>query len=305
MGGGQPSARTSPLAVAAASWEAPVMDALVSTSWLADQLGHADLRILDCTVLLAPQPAGGYAVESGRAAWERAHIPGSAFVDLPADLSDPHSPLRFTLPTPERFAAAMGALGVGDGHRVVLYDSRVNMWAARLWWMLRAFGFDDAAVLDGGWRAWTTDGRPTSTAAPDWPAATFTARPRPDLFVGKDAVRAAVGGGRTCLVNALDRAQHRGEVQHYGRPGHIAGSANVPAAELVDEATHRYRPLDELRDTFADVAGRGDRVITYCGGGIAASSDAFVLHLLGHDDVAVYDGSLSEWAADPSLPMEI
>ena len=280
------------------------MDALVSTSWLAAQLGQADLRVLDCTVLLAPQPTGGYAVESGRAAWEKAHIPGSAFADLAGDLSDPHSPLRFTLPTPERFAKAMGALGVGDGHRVVLYDSRVNMWAARVWWMLRAFGFDAAAVLDGGWRAWTTDGRPTSTEPPDWPAATFTPRPRTGLFVDKDVVRAAVDSGGTCVVNALDRAQHRGETQHYARPGHIAGSTNVPATELVDQATHRYRPLDDLRAAFADVTGRDQRVITYCGGGIAASSDAFVLHLLGHDDVAVYDNSLSEWATDPNLPME-
>jgi thiosulfate/3-mercaptopyruvate sulfurtransferase len=280
------------------------MDALVSTSWLAAELGAADLRVLDCTVLLTPRQGGGYAVESGRAAWEAAHIPGSAFADLADDLSDPDSPLRFTLPTAARFAAAMGTLGVGDGHRVVLYDSRANMWAARMWWTLRAFGFDAAAVLDGGWRAWTAEDRPTSTEAPDWPPATFTARPRPGLFVGKDAVLDAVEHGRTCLVNALDRAQHRGETQPYARPGHITGSANVPAMELVDHATHRYLPLDDLRAAFADVAGRGDRVITYCGGGIAASSDAFVLHLLGHDDVAVYDNSLSEWAADPSLPME-
>lgn len=277
------------------------MDALVSTSWLADQLDAPDLRILDCTVLLTPRP-GGYAVESGRPAWERAHIPGSRYADLAGDLSDPESPLRFTLPSAERFAAAMGALGVGDGHRVVLYDSRANMWAARVWWMLRAFGFDDAAVLDGGWRAWTSEGRPTTTDVPDWPPATFTPRPRPGLFVGKDAVLDALGRGDACLVNALDRAQHRGETQPYARPGHIPGSANVPALELVDETTHRFRPLEELRELFAGVAGR-ERVITYCGGGIAASSDAFVLHLLGHDGVAVYDNSLSEWAADPSLPM--
>lgn len=280
------------------------MDDLVSTSWLASQLGQDDLRVLDCTVVLAPGPSGRYAVESGRAGWDKAHIPGSALADLAGDLSDPHSPLRFTLPTPERFATAMGALGVGDGMRVVLYDSRLNMWAARMWWMLRVFGFESAAVLDGGWRAWTADGQPTSTDAPHWPPARFTPRPRPGLFVGKDEVRTAIDTGRTCVVNALDRAQYRGDTQQYARPGHIPGAANVPAVELVDEATHRYRPMEELQSAFADVTGRGDPVITYCGGGIAASSDAFVLHLLGHDDVAIYDNSLSEWAADPSLPME-
>jgi thiosulfate/3-mercaptopyruvate sulfurtransferase len=122
--------------------------------------------------------------------------------------------------------------------------------------------------------------------------------------VGKELVQEAVTSGRTCLVNALDRAQHRGETNNYARPGHIAGSSNVPAMELVDPDTHRYRPLEELRAMFADVTATGERVITYCGGGIAASSDAFVLHRLGHGDVAVYDNSLSEWAADPSLPME-
>lgn len=279
------------------------MDALVSTDWLAGELGADDLRILDCTVLLTLRENGAYVMESGRDAWAAGHIPGSAFADLTEDLADPDSSLRFTMPTAERFAAAMGALGVGDEHRVVLYDSRVNMWAARVWWMLRAFGFDQAAVLDGGWRAWTADGHPVSTAAPDWPPATFTARPRPGLFVGKDDVQAAIDDGQTCLVNALDRAQHRGETQPYARAGHIVGSSNVPAWELVDETTHRYRPLDELRAAFDGATGDAERVITYCGGGIAASSDAFVLHLLGHDDVAVYDNSLSEWAADPDLPM--
>ncbi|MFV0308706.1 MAG: sulfurtransferase [Desertimonas sp.] len=279
------------------------MEPLVSTDWLAAELGEPDLRILDCSVVLTPQPSGGFVMESGRAAWTDAHIPGSAFADLSDDLADPDSSLRFTLPSVERFAAAMETLGVGDGHRVVLYDSRLNMWAARMWWMLRAFGFDTAAVLDGGWRAWTDGGHPTSTAAPDWPPTTFTARPRSGLFVGKDDVQAAVDDGQTCLVNALDRAQHRGETQPYARAGHITGSSNVPAWELVDEATHRYRPLDELRAAFDAATGDAERVITYCGGGIAASSDAFVLHLLGHGDVAVYDNSLSEWAADPDLPM--
>src|SRR5688500_13278925 len=118
------------------------MDELVSTGWLADRLDDPDLRIFDCTVILEPAEGGGFRAVSGRERWEAAHVPGSGFADLVADLSDPQSQLRFTLPTAERFAAAMGRLGVGEGARVVLYDSRMNMWAARLWWMLRAFGFD-------------------------------------------------------------------------------------------------------------------------------------------------------------------
>jgi thiosulfate/3-mercaptopyruvate sulfurtransferase len=180
------------------------------------------------------------------------------------------------------------------------------MWAARLWWMLRAFGFDDAAVLDGGWRAWRAEGRPTSTeAAPDR-AATFVPRPREGLFVGRDEVLAALDDGATCLVNALSAEQHRGEVDDYARRGHLPGAENVPAAALVDPTTHRYLALEQLRAHFAPVLDGGPRrVVTYCGGGIAASSDAFTLHRLGFDDVAVYDASLQEWAADPSLPMVV
>jgi len=172
--------------------------------------------------------------------------------------------------------------------------------------MLRAFGFDDAAVLDGGHRKWTREGRALSTDAGAAPRRTFTARPRPALIADKSDVLAALDDRRACVLNALTGEQHRGTAGvAYGRPGRIAGSANVPARELVDPDTHAYLPLDALREKFA-AAGALDagRVVTYCGGGIAASSDAFVLTLLGRTDVAVYDASLSEWAADPSLPME-
>jgi len=189
---------------------------------------------------------------------------------------------------------------------VVLYDRAVNMWAARVWWMLRAVGFDRAAVLNGGWKKWTLEGRLTSTAPCVYPPARFVARPRPDLFVGKDAVLAGLGARATCVLNALSEEQHRGTGGvAYGRPGRIAGSGNVPARALVDPATHAYLEPDVLRRRFADAGAlEAGRVITYCGGGIAASSDAFILALLGHDRVSVYDASLSEWARDPSLPME-
>jgi thiosulfate/3-mercaptopyruvate sulfurtransferase len=210
------------------------------------------------------------------------------------------------MPPAEQFAEAMGRAGVGDGVRVVLYDRAVNMWAARVWWMLRAFGFDDAAVLNGGWKRWTVEGRPVAADDGARPARRFVARPRPDVMADRQAVLAGVGDRATCLLNALTPEQHAGTGGvTYGRPGRIAGSTNVAARDLVDPGTHAYLPADTLREKF-EAAGALDagRVITYCGGGIAASSDAFVLTLLGKDDVAVYDASLSEWAADPSLPME-
>ena len=280
---------------------------LVETDWLFEHLDDPRVRVLECTVYLHPADVpGGYRVESGRARWAAGHIPGAGFVDLQADLSDPSASLRFTIPPAAQFAEVMSRYGVGEGVRVVVYDRFVNMWAARVWWMLRAFGFDGAAVLNGGWRKWTLEGRPVATDDGARPRREFTVRPRPELVADKAGVLAALGQERTCVLNALTEEQHRGTGGvSYGRPGRIAGTVNVPARALVDPETHAYLPDDALRTKFSE-AGALDarRIVTYCGGGIAASSDAFALALLGRDDVAVYDASLSEWAADPSLPME-
>ena len=220
-------------------------------------------------------------------------------------LSDRSSPFPFMLPPPEQFSDAMSELGVGEGTRVVVYDRFMNVWAARIWWMLHAFGFDEAAVLDGGWRAWDADGRPTSTdPEPGWAPGSFVTRVRPGIFVGKDEVLAAIDRREVALVYALSRELHRGERQDYARPGHFPGSSNVPFAELVDPETHRYLPEAELSAAFSGALSTDpEQVITYCGGGIAASSAALVLSLLGVEDVAIYDGSMTEWAADPALPL--
>ena len=286
------------------AWKNPQY--LVETDWLAAHLDDPALRVLECTTILHPRPDGGYKAESGRATWAAGHIPRSGFADLTDDLCDRSSPLLYMMPSAEQLAQSMARLGVGEGTRVVLYDRAVNMWAARVWWMLRAVGFDQAAVLSGGWRKWTHENRPTSTEPCAYPPARFAPRPRPELFVDKHAVLAGLGERATCVLNALTEERHRGTGgAPYWRPGRIAGSLNVPAQSLVDPATHAYLPADVLRERFAEagVLSAG-RVITYCGAGIAASSDAFVLTLLGHGNIAVYDASLSEWATDPSLPME-
>jgi thiosulfate/3-mercaptopyruvate sulfurtransferase len=279
---------------------------LVGTDWLAARLAEPSLRIFDCTTRLVPDPVQTYRAESGRPDWERGHVPGAAYVDLQGALSDGTSGLRFTMPSAGHFAAAMSALGLGAEHHAVLYSAGSNWWATRVWWMLRAFGFDRVSVLDGGWEKWTAERRPVCTAPCAYPAARFVARPRPLLLARKDEVLAATTAADVALVNALTHRQHTGESEvHYGRPGHIASSVNVPYLDLVDRGTNTFRPPAELRAVLerAGVLSAG-RVITYCGGGIAATGVAFALALLGREDVAVYDGSLSEWCADPSLPME-
>jgi thiosulfate/3-mercaptopyruvate sulfurtransferase len=281
------------------------MSPLVSTSWLAEQMGANDLRIFDTTVHIRPAPEGGVEIVTASDIWNEGHIPGSGRLDLVTEISDPAAKLWFTPPAPDDLAAAFAAAGIGEGTRVVLYDSRFNMWATRAWWLLRSIGFDNAAVLDGGLKSWAAEGNPVSTdAAPVHPAGNLVAKPRPRIFTDSDGVQAAVDGHSSCIINSLSPENHDGSDAGYGKPGHIPGAANVPAAGLVDPETQRYRHLDELRVEFEGAGAGSGPIITYCGGGIAATSDAFILHLLGHEDVTVYDGSLRDWI-DKDLPLEV
>jgi thiosulfate/3-mercaptopyruvate sulfurtransferase len=280
---------------------------LITADALAAELGAPDLRIFDCTTFLTPTPDnGGLIVGSGRDGYETGHIPGAAFLDLANELSDTTSPYRFAVLEPEAFAAAAGKLGIGEGTRVVLYDRTYGAWGARVWWMLRGYGFDHARVLDGGFTNWSKKGLPVETENRAYPAARFTARPRPRHFVGKDEVRDALGTD-VGIVNALLPEQHSGKGGvHYGRPGRIPGSCNISSRGIVDPDTQVLLPVDELRRRF-DEAGLldGRRVIAYCGGGIAASLTALALTALGADDVGVYMNSMQEWTKDPSLPLEV
>jgi thiosulfate/3-mercaptopyruvate sulfurtransferase len=279
---------------------------LVSTEWLAGNLADPRLRLFDITVHLRPAPSGGpYLIESGRADYEAAHIPGAAFLDLPGALSDRDSPLAFTMPSIDRFAAALGAAGVARGERVVAYTTTSPMWATRLWWMLRACSFDDAAVLDGGLAKWRAEGRPTEAGDHRYPPAQLSLTARPGAWADKAAVLASVGDGAVCTINALSPSVHRGDgATNYGRKGHIAGSGNVPYAALLN-ADGTFRDDADLKSLFEAVEALQRRqVICYCGGGISATMDALALTRLGHPSVAVYDGSLSEWSNDPAMPMQ-
>lgn len=275
-------------------------DCLVDTDWLAANLGNPGLVVLDCTVRFEPTDDGDSRMVSGRADHAEGHIPRAGFADLITDLSDTTSQLSFAVPTPEAFCAAMGRLGVGDGSRVVLYDTTISAWAARVWWMLRWVGFDHAVVLDGGLRAWVADGHELSTE-PFAPApAVLTPRVRPELIADRSEVLTSIGDGHTVLVDTLPRGQFSGDTPMYSRPGHIPGACNAPALELVGD-DGRYLPLDQLAAIHPIEPAA--RTITYCGGGIAASSNALVLTRLGHSNVAVYTASLQEWTADPANPL--
>jgi thiosulfate/3-mercaptopyruvate sulfurtransferase len=286
------------------SW-AGLPSPLVDAAWVERHLGRQDVRILDCSVVMRTTEDGGYTFTGGGPEWQQGHIPGSVFVDVLSDLADRDDPLPMMIPPATDFAAKMEALGVGDGARVVLYDRSNHAWAARVWWMLRYFGFDAAAVLDGGWQKWVAEKRPVSQSGPTPREARFEPRVRPELIASADDVRRALGSATTRIVNALSPEEFSGANSRFARRGRIPGSVNVYCQNLVSPDTYDYLPQEPLRRIFESAGALGaDRTITYCGAGIAASSDALALVALGVDNVAVYDGSLAEWTADPSSPME-
>ncbi|MGA8191971.1 MAG: sulfurtransferase [Acetobacteraceae bacterium] len=279
---------------------------LVDTDWLARHLADPNVIVLDCATHLIPDPKTTYQVKPAREDFEQGHIPGAQFVDMLRDVSDPSQRLRFMRQSPEDFASAMRRFGMNSATRVVTYSTANVWWATRLWWLLREFGHDNAAVLNGGWQKWRKEGRAVETGpARPRPPGDYTVREVRNLMVGKDEVQRAIGDGAICTINALMPQQHTGSGGNsYGRPGRIKGSVNLPAAHLLDPETNEFLPPDELRRRFDAVGAMDRQVINYCGGGIAASADALALVMLGHKDVKLYDASLSEWASDPTLPME-
>jgi len=278
------------------------MDTLVTIEWLSEHLDDPDLVLLDCTVTTLPHEDGSFHNVSGRPDYDAGHLPNAGFADLKGELCDTDSPIEFELPTPEQFCAAMGALGVGDDSHVVLYDTNYTVWAARVWWMLRWVGFDRAAILDGGLGAWAAEGRPLSIEPVTRPAKQLTPKPRPELIADRNEVLTSIDDDTVTLIDTLPEVFYRGEMAIYGRPGHIAGAINIDTLGLLDK-TGRFRSEDELAAMHN--LDHNARAITYCGGGIAASANAFIMTRLGFSNVAVYTDSLQVWAADPANPMVV
>lgn len=268
----------------------------ISATELADRLSQPGLRVIDATVFLS-FPDGQAHIEPGGESFLAEHVPGAVFADLTSPgFSDHGGEAPFAAVPSATFADTVGALGVGDGDTVVVYDRVNGIWATRLWWQFQLEGHDDVRILDGGLAAWKAAGLPVEAGEAEVSPATFTARRRPERVASTDEVLAATGDERVLLIEALDERLYQ--------RGHIPSAVNVPAASLVQE-DGTLKSLDELREIFAAVGALdpGVRPIAYCGGGIAATAVTFALAELGRDDVAVYDGSKNAWTADPSRPL--
>ena len=275
------------------------MDSLVTTDWLANELGNPDLRIVDATLL---DPALG---RDARAEYDAAHLPGAVFLDL-ASLRDTASPLSNALPGPATLAARLASLGVGNRDRTVLYDASPWHSSARAWWLLRSYGIGDVAILDGGLSAWAAKGRLLATAVPTLPPASVAPEFNPARLRTLDQMRANLDTDAEQVLDARSPPRFSGEEAdpHGAAPGHIPGSINLHYARLFD-ADGRWKRGPALADAFADAGVDLDApMVATCGSGVTAAVLAFGAHLLGRE-MAIYDGSWSEWGRDPATPNEL
>jgi thiosulfate/3-mercaptopyruvate sulfurtransferase len=271
------------------------MESLVSTDWLAGHLGDNGLVVVDCSWHM---PASG---RNGYDDYRRAHIPGARFLDIDA-VSDTSNPAPHMLATAQEFGRAMERIGVGRDDRIVVYDNSPLRTAARGWFMLRHFGAAQVAILDGGFQKWLADGRPIEGGEPELRTASFDAVERPGEVVTKEQI---LGGLALPLVDARGAPRFEG-TEADPRPGvargHIPGARNLPYSALYDE-DGSFKSRAELRRLLDAVAAEsGQPFVASCGSGVTASSLIFAAHLIGNDAARLYDGSWSEWGADPETP---
>lgn len=276
-------------------------EALVGSEWLAAHLDDPRVRVVDASFTLPG------ITPTARENYDKGHIPGAVFFDID-EIAAPGTSLPHMIPAPDLFAQKIGVLGIGDGDKVVVYDSAGLSSAGRAWWMLRIFGHQDLALLDGGLPKWKAEGRRLDSRVPTPAPRRFSARFDPSLVRDKTEILANLATCREQVVDARAAGRFDGstpEVRPGLRSGHIPGSRNLPYDQVTDPRTKQVKSAEALTALFQEAGVALERpIVTSCGSGVTACALAFALHLIGHPGAAVYDGSWSEWGLPGDTPVE-
>ena len=277
---------------------------LVTTAWLERHLGKRDIRIVELRgkVLPPTEPPPHYFTD--RAGYEKAHIPNAVFVDWQVDIVEPDSPSG-DVAAPARFSALMGALGIGNDTRVVIYDNAASMFACRLRWTLRYYGHENVFILDGGWDKWLAEGRPVSADRPQVEAAEFVPRVNARLKATAEEIMTGLEAGNMQLIDVRSPAEYAGAASRARFGGHIPTAISVPRSTMVADDQTVETTLN-LRKCFADngVSPDASDTVIYCNSGVSASFGMLALELAGARNLRLYDGSWKEWGNDVATPKE-
>ncbi len=273
---------------------ATIMESIVSVDWLFQHLHDPNLVVIDCRFELSDPNVG-------RQQYEQRHIPGAFYLDLNQDLSSPvqkHGG-RHPLPHPETFAQKLENIGIHFNQtQIVAYDDSRFAFAARLWWLLRYFGHDRVAVLNGGWRAWQNAGYPISTEFPSPQTGQFTPQPRQDWVVDMEGVKARQSDPNAVIIDSRDADRYRGEREPIDPvAGHIPGAINFPWKEVSDQSNQLYPPQEQRKRWLAENIGENQEKIVYCGSGVTACVNLLSLHLAQLPNAKLYAGSWSDWCS--------
>ena len=287
-------------------------DPLVQTAWLQGYLQDTNIRVVDIRGYVKKKDLGDGRQKAeylaAREEYEESHIPGAVYVDWTRDIVDPDNPVPAQVAPPDRFAALMESLGIGDDTHIIVYDHTGGQFATRLWWALTYYGHEKVSVLDGGWKKWTAEDLPTTGEIPQPGHATFTPKPQPRWRTDAEAVLAASEDDDTLVLDARDRGQYTGDVvRGEGRGGHVPGAEHLYADSLFDPESGTFLSDKELEERLREAGVPEDKeesVVAYCNGGVAATVPLFALHRLGYRNISNYDGSWNEWGTRWDLPVE-